>query len=70
MTDANLRQQDTEKQAESPLMDSKEAAALLSVSVRTLARIAGQGKVPGAVKVGHLWRFNRSKLYAFIGMEA
>lgn len=53
-----------------PLMETREAAQLLGVSIRTLARLAGQGKIPGAVKVGKLWRFNRRKLYDFIGLEA
>lgn len=53
-----------------PLMETREAAQLLGVSIRTLARLAGQGKIPGAVKIGKLWRFNRRKLYDFIGLEA
>ena len=51
-------------------METREAAQLLGVSIRTLARLAGQGKIPGAVKIGKLWRFNRRKLYDFIGLEA
>lgn len=58
-----------ESPAPSLLIDSEAASSLLSISQRNLTRLAKQGKIPGAVKVGMLWRFNRRKLEAFAGIE-
>lgn len=58
-----------ESPAPSLLIDSEAAASLLSISQRNMTRLAKQGKIPGAVKVGMLWRFNRRKLEAFAGIE-
>ena len=52
-----------------PLMSSDEAAKALGISLRGLQSLAKQGRIPGAVKVGYLWRFNRAKLEAFIAGE-
>ena len=68
-----IEQQDhEEKQGKTlpPLMEAREMAELLGVSGRTVARLATEGKIPGTVKVGKLWRFNRQKVYDFLGLEA
>ena len=52
------------------MMTTYEVANLLSISYNNLARLARQGKIPGAVKVGMLWRFNRSKIYDWVGVDA
>ncbi len=51
------------------LMSLREVAMLLNVSERTVARMAANGEIPGAVKVRTLWRFNRTKIEAFVGMD-
>lgn len=52
------------------LMSTREAAKILGLSERGLTRLACRGKIPGAFKVGALWRFNRAKLEAYCGIEA
>lgn len=47
------------------LMTVAEVANLLQVSERTVSRKAATGDIPGAVKVGKLWRFNRAKVESF-----
>lgn len=59
----------TAKHENKPLMSSDEAAKALGISVRGLQNLAKQGRIPGAVKVGYLWRFNRAKLEALIAGE-
>jgi len=44
-----------------PLIDSTEAAELLKINRYTLQRMARLGQVP-AVKVGKLWRYQKSAL--------
>ena len=41
------------------MMDPKELSELTSIKVRTITRLASEGKIP-AVKVGRQWRFIRS----------
>ncbi|MGC8811053.1 MAG: helix-turn-helix domain-containing protein, partial [bacterium] len=43
----------------------KEAAAYLSVHVRTLYRLVKQGEIPGR-KVGGSWRFKKDALDAWL----
>jgi excisionase family DNA binding protein len=44
-----------------PLLDSKEAAALLKIDDKNLQAMARAGQVP-ALKIGKLWRFRASEL--------
>jgi len=44
-----------------PLLDIKEAAAILKIHEKTLARMARAGQVP-AFKLGDLWRFRATNL--------
>ncbi|MGN6188035.1 MAG: helix-turn-helix domain-containing protein [Conexibacter sp.] len=44
------------------LLSPVEAAARLSIHVKTLTRAARQGRVPGARRVGRVWRFDASQL--------
>ena len=39
-----------------------EAAALLGVCDQTIRRLAQQGKIPGMVRVGRQFRFNKGQL--------
>lgn len=50
------------------LMTTREVAALLNASERTVIRMAANGEIPGAVKVRTLWRFNRAKVEQFAGL--
>jgi len=44
------------------LLSPAEAAARLGIHVKTLTRAARQGRVPGARRVGRVWRFDASQL--------
>lgn len=47
------------------VLDPKEAAKYLRVSLRTLYALVGRGAIPAA-KVGNQWRFHRSSLEALL----
>ena len=47
-----------------PLLDSKEAAALLKIHAKTLQRMARKGEIP-AMQIGKLWRFSASALLSW-----
>jgi len=47
------------------ILDTKEVAKLLKVSVRTITKLAERGDLTG-FKVGDLWRFQLSDVEAFI----
>lgn len=47
------------------VLEPKEVAAMLKVSVRSITRLAEKGELIG-FKVGDLWRFQRSDVEAFI----
>ncbi len=49
----------------SDILDVKEVARILRVSVRTVVRLADRGEIV-AFKVGDLWRFQRSDVDAYI----
>jgi excisionase family DNA binding protein len=48
-----------------PLLDSRQAAAILRIHPRTLQRLVHRGQI-GAVQVGKLWRFKPSTLEEWI----
>jgi len=48
-----------------PLLDSRQAAAILKVHPRTLQRLVHRGQIR-AVHVGKLWRFRASALEAWM----
>jgi excisionase family DNA binding protein len=48
-----------------PLLDSRQAAAILKVHPRTLQRLVHRGQIH-AVHVGKLWRFRASALDAWM----
>jgi len=48
-----------------PLLDSRQAAAMLKIHPRTLQRLVHRGEI-GAVHVGKLWRFKASALEEWI----
>lgn len=47
------------------IMEAKEVADLLRVSVRTVVRLAERGEIV-AFKVGDLWRFHRDDVEGYI----
>jgi len=49
-----------------PLLTAKELAELLRVDVSTLYSMARSGKIPGAFRVGSYWRFDVSKIAAWM----
>ena len=53
--------------AESPLMTTKEAAALVGVTTRTITRMCVDGTLP-SVKFGESWRINRAKFLTLLGL--
>ena len=44
------------------LLGPKEAAVRLGLHERTVARMAREGRIPGAIKVGRGWRFPADQL--------
>ena len=48
---------------------TEEVAAFLRISERTVKDLADQGKLPGGMKVGRQWRFDRAKLEAHLGKK-
>ena len=53
---------------EPPTMDTKEAAWLLSCSVKHVRDLCESGDLKAA-RVGKLWRINRAQVYALAGVE-
>ena len=49
----------------SDVLDAKEVARILKVSVRTVVRLAERNEIV-AFKVGDLWRFHRSDIDSYI----
>ena len=47
------------------ILEAKEVASLLKVSVRSITRLAEKGELVG-FKVGDLWRFQCSDIEAYI----
>ena len=45
-----------------PLIDVRNTARLLSISEYSVRKLARNGKIPGATKVGGVWRFDPDKL--------
>lgn len=50
----------------SDFLTSKEVAARLRLTVRGVNKMAARGRLPGAVKIGRLWRFDRFRLAGYI----
>jgi excisionase family DNA binding protein len=48
---------------------TEEVATLLRVSERTANNLAARSEIPGAVKVGREWRFDRAKLEEHLGRK-
>lgn len=44
------------------LLSPREAAGRLGLHERTVARMAREGRIPGAVKIGRSWRFHSERL--------
>jgi excisionase family DNA binding protein len=53
---------------ESDVLNSEDAASLLRLHVKTVLRLARQGKIPGC-KVGGEWRFTRSELLDWLWVD-
>lgn len=54
---------------EDGIVDLIGMAAFLNVSVDTVRRKANAGQIPG-VKVGNLWRFKPSEVWAALGVKS
>lgn len=52
-----------------PVCTPDEVAALLHTSIKTVQNLAKSGELPGAVRVGSLWRFGTRKLLAHVGYD-
>ena len=50
------------------LLKIAEVAQLLRISASNAYRMAERGELPGAVKVGGLWRIGRAQLLAGVGL--
>lgn len=57
------------RQTFEPLLDSRQAAALLRIHPKTLQRMARQGEI-AAIHVGKLWRFRASTLNEWLESKA
>ena len=64
------RYKDTPPQDDSLTVNLGEAARLLGVSPFNARNLAQRGKLPGAIKVGKLWRVSKKRLMAFVDGEA
>ncbi len=65
LSDAEPHQTHVPNGIKEPLLDSREAAAILKVHPRTLQRLVHRGQIH-AVQVGKLWRFRPSALEAWM----
>ena len=52
---------------DNPFITIYEAAEILGVSTRTIARMCNDKQIP-AVKIRRRWCINRAKFYEFIGL--
>jgi excisionase family DNA binding protein len=52
------------------IMTAEQVAKWLTVSVEHVQRLARKGEIPGARKVGYLWRFNRAALEAWFAVPS
>lgn len=50
------------------VLDCEDIAILFGISVSQARRLAREGKIP-AFPVGNRWRFEKSKIMAFVGVE-
>lgn len=48
------------------MLDARQVAGLIGASPRTVARLAGSGRMPRSFKVGSLTRWRRTDLEAWI----
>ena len=55
----NKRKMQSKNRAQGDFMQSEEAMKLMQISRATFYRLAREGKIPGAVKVGSTWRIIR-----------
>lgn len=63
--EGTFRENRLPKNIKEPLLDSRQAAAILKVHPRTVQRLVHRGEIH-AVHVGKLWRFRASALEAWM----
>ena len=63
-----MHEQERRQEALPQLMSVSQAAGVLGVSQRHVARLCERGEIK-AVKIGRLWRVNRDALAAQCGIE-
>ena len=47
---------------ESEFVDTPQLATMLNVSVKSIIKWRAQKRIPGAIKCGRVWRFNRIEI--------
>ncbi|WP_340672145.1 helix-turn-helix domain-containing protein (plasmid) [Saccharopolyspora sp. ID03-671] len=52
-----------------PLLKTSEAALVLRMTERTVQRLAGEGHISGASRLGKEWRFSKTDLLAQLGIR-
>ena len=56
-------------EAQDPILTPEQAAELLKMQPSTVKAWARAGKLPGAFKVGKVWRFNRRIMLEELGKK-
>lgn len=57
------------EELERPVCDIKTVAAVLGVSERHVGRLANEGRINGAFRVGRCWRFNSTAIKELAGIR-
>lgn len=68
MTETTINRTEQAHDAPPLFLDANEAAEILRVHPRTVARMCERGELK-AVKVRSLWRINREALFEFAGLK-
>ena len=61
---------DRQTSRSSEVMTTQELAEYLRVHITTILRLANIGEIPGAFKVGALWRFHVEKIDDWIASDS
>jgi len=69
MTDAYQTSGTSPTMSFEPLLDDKQAAAILGLHPKTLQRLARRGEIP-TVRIGRYWRYRASVLNQWIDVNS
>jgi excisionase family DNA binding protein len=50
------------------ILTVEQAANLLQMDTQTVRRLSREGNMPGAIKVGKFWRFDKNKIMQYAGV--